>query len=167
MSKPETKLRKRATQHISVTIDLLRTFPDLDLTKDADLHVALYRVGFDAKKDESTGVLALSPFTMLANKNVRCADRPYMYRKTLIFAGNMRPDFKHSKIYRNIDILDVGIYDGLDAELVSDLPYDLPVNEKVNTRKYTKKGDREEMIHIEFSREDEDRLDSIFGQEEE
>ena len=60
----------------------------------------------------------------------------------------------------------MGIYDGLDAALVSDLPYDLPVNEKVNTRKYTKRGDREEMIHIEFSREDEDRLDSIFGQED-
>ena len=166
MNKPETKLKKRATQHISVTIDLLRTFPDLDVTKDADLHVALYRVGFDAGKDEATGMIALRPFTMLTNKNVRCADRPYLYRKTLIFVGNMRPDFKHSNIYRNIDILDVGVYKGLDAALVSDLPYDLPVNEKVNTRKYTKKGDREEeMVHIDFTREDEDRLDSLFGQE--
>lgn len=161
-TKPAPK--KRATQHISVTIDLLRTFPDLDVTKDADLHVALYRFGFDAQKDTSTGVMALSPFTMLQNKNVRCADRPYMYRKTLIFAGNMRPGFKHSKIYNNIDILDVGMYSGLDAELVSDLPYDLPVAEKVNTRKYTKKGDREEFISIDFTAEDEDRLDSIFGE---
>lgn len=168
MSKPETKLKKRTNgKHISVTIDLLRTFPDLDVTKDEDLHVALYRVGFDAQKNKDTGVLALSPFTMLTNKNVRCADRPYMYRKTLIFVGNMRPNFKHSNIYRNIDILDVGVYSGSDAELVSDLPYDMPVNEKVNTRKYTKKGDREEMIHIEFSREDEVRLDSIMGQGEE
>lgn len=159
--------RKKATQHISVTIDLLRTFPDLDVTKDADLHVALYRVGFDAIKDDISGeVKALAPFTMLTNKNVRCADRPYMYRKTLIFCGNMRPDFQHSRIYNNIEILDVGIYKGLDAELVSDLPYDLPVTEKVNTRKYTKKGDREEVVHIDFSPEDTDRLDSIFGQEE-
>lgn len=165
MSKPETKQKKRATQHISVTIDLLREFPDLDITKDADLHVALYRVGFDAGKDEATGATALRPFTMLSNKNVRCADKPYMYRKTLIFVGNMRPGFKNSNIYRNIDILDVGVYKGLDAALVTDLPYDLPVNEKVNTRKYTKRIDREdEMVHIEFTREDEDRLDSLFEQ---
>lgn len=167
MNKPENKLKKkRATQHISVTIDFLRTFPDLDITKDSDLHVALYRVGFDAVKDDDTGlVIALSPFTMLTNKNVRCADRPYMYRKTLIFVGNMRPDYKHSEIYRGIDILDVGAYTGLDAELVCDLPYDLPVNEKVNTRKYTKRNERDgEMVHLEFTREDEDRLEGIFGQ---
>ncbi|QGZ16228.1 hypothetical protein Hena1_00520 [Erwinia phage Hena1] len=161
-TKPAPK--KRATQHISVTIDLLRTFPDLDVTKDADLHVALYRVGFDAQKDEATGLIALSPFTMLPNKNVRCADKPYMYRKTLIFAGNMRPGFKQSKIYNNIDILDVGMYSGLDAELVSDLPYDLPVTEKVNTRKYTKKGERDEFVRIDFTPEDEGRLYGIFGE---
>lgn len=168
MSKPVVKQKKKATQHISVTIDLLRMFEDLDVTKENDLHVALYRVGFDAEKDPVSGrVVGLKPFTMLTNKNVRCVDRPYMYRKTIIFVGNMRPDYKHSRIYNNIDILDVGIYSGLDTALVTDLPYDLPVTEKVNTRKYTKKGDREEMVHVEFSREDEQRLSSIMGQEDE
>lgn len=169
MTNTEVKQKsKRVTgQHISVTIDFLRTFPDLDVKKDADLHVALYRVGFDAQKDIATGALSLSPFTMLANKNVRCVDRPYLYRKTLIFVGNMRKNFKYSNIYRNIDILDVGIYKGEDVEKVSELPYDLPVNEKINTRKYTKREDREETISVEFSREDEDRLDDIFGQGDE
>lgn len=157
--------KRRATQHISVTIDLLRTFPDLDVTKDADLHVALYRVGFDALTDEKTGkVVSLREFSVLAGKNVRCADKPYMYRQTIIFAGNMRPGFKHARIYNNIDILDVGIYNGLEAKLVSDLPYDLPVTDKVNTRKYTKKGDREEIVRIDFTPEDEDRLGNIFGE---
>lgn len=167
MSQIETKNtpRKRATQHISVTIDLLRSFPDLDISKDADLHVALYRVGFDAVRDETTGhVIALAPFTMLTNKNVRCVDKPYMYRKTLIFCGNMRPGFEYPRIYNNVEILDVGTYKGTDALLTSDLPYDIPVAEKVNTRKYTKRGDREEFIRIDFNQEDTDRLDDLFGQ---
>lgn len=166
-SKSASASKKRATQHISVTIDLLRTFPDLDVTKDADLHVALYRVGFDAMTDENTGqVTALKEFSVLAGKNVRCADKPYMYRQTIIFAGNMRPSFQHARIYNNIDILDVGIYNGLEAKLVSELPYDLPVTEKVNTRKYTKKGDHEEIVHVDFSPEDTDRLVRIFVGEE-
>lgn len=167
MSQIETKNtpKKRATPHISVTIDLLRLFTDLDISKDADLHVALYRVGFDALRDEATGnVVALAPFTILSNKNVRCADKPYMYRKTMVFCGNMSPMFKHPQIYNNLEILDVGTYKGRDALMVTDLPYELPVIEKVNTRKYTKREDHVEFVRIDFTEEDTDRLDDLFGQ---
>ena len=162
-----SKTKRKSTQHISVTIDLLRTFPDLNITKEADLHVALYRVGFDAQRDDDGNVTGLKPFTMLTNKLVRCANEPYKVRSTVIFVGNMRHDFQGAAIYRNIDILDVGVYTGLDTQLAGDLPYDLPVTEKVNTRKYTKSGDKVEFVSIDFDKTDTDRLDGIFGQGDE
>ena len=160
--------KRKPAQHISVTLDFLRTFPDLDVTKDSDLHVALYRVGFDAQRDQEGKVVGLKPFTMLHNKNVRCNNLPYTYRKTLIFAGTMRHDYEHQRIYRNVDILDVGKYTGTDIELVTDLPYDIPVLEKANTRKYTKKSDRQDdRIDVAFDNADLESLDRIMGQEEE
>lgn len=154
--------KHKRKQHISVTIDLLRTFPDLDVTKETDLNLALYRVGFDVMRNDAGKVTGLKPYTMMT-KNVRCANLPYTYRKTLIFAGDMRPDFKFAQIYNGIDILDVGVYSERDMELVDDLPYDLPVSEKVNTRKYTKRGDREESVEIAYTIDDESHLGDIFG----
>lgn len=132
------------SRFISVTIDFLRTFKDLDVTKESDLNVALFRVGFDVAYDKAGLVTSMKPFTILRNKNVRCANLPYTCRKTIIFVGEMRETFSCPQIYRNIDILDVGVYSGADMEFVNSLPYDLPVTDRVNTRKYTKRGDIEE-----------------------
>lgn len=158
--------KRKPVRHISVTLDFLRTFPDLDVTKERDLHVALYRVGFDVTRDDNGSVKDLKPFTMLQNKNVRCANLPYTYRKTLIFVGDMRQEFEHEFIYRNIDILDVGVYSGNDIDLVTDLPYDIPVVEKANTRKYTKKSDRQDSVDISFDNSDLAHLENIMGQED-
>lgn len=151
--------KRKPTQHISVTIDFLRTIPGFDVTKDNDLRAALYAIGFQVSDEEGKP----KSVTVLSNKNVRCANLPYLYRKTMIFVGDMRPDYKYSKIYNNIDILDVGVYSESDMEYVLDLPYDIPVNEKVNTRKYTKRDDVPETVDISFSREDEARLEGIYG----
>lgn len=157
--------KNKRKQHISVTMDLLRTFPDLNVTEETDLHLALYRVGFDVNRDENGKVVGLKPYTMMT-KNVRCANLPYTYRKTLIFVGDMRNDFKYAKIYNGVDILDVAVYSGSDMEIVGELPYDIPVQEKVNTRKYTKRNENEQTVEITFDSAAEARLGDIFGLED-
>lgn len=153
------KQKRKPTQHISVTIDFLRTIPGFDISKENDLRAALFAVGFQVTDKEGNP----KQVTVLQNKNVRCANMPSTYRKTMIFVGDMRPDYQYSKIYNGVEILDVGLYSEQDMEYVLDLPYDLPVTEKVNTRKYTKRGDQPETIDIKFDSEDEARLNQAFG----
>lgn len=157
-----SKTKRKPTQHISVTLDFLKTVPGFDVRQESGLRAALYAVGFQVADSEGNP----KHVTMLNNKNVRCANLPYMYRKTTIFVGDMRPDYQYAKIYNGIDILDVGVYLEKDMEFVIDLPYDIPVNEKVNTRKYTKRGDQPESFDITFDSEDEARLSGAFGLED-
>lgn len=155
--------KRKPTQHISVTLDFLRTIPGLDVRQENDLRAALYAVGFQVSDSDGNP----KAVAVLSNKNVRCVNLPYTYRKTMIFVGDMRPDFKYAKIYNGVDILDVGLYSESDMEFVTELPYDLPITEKVNTRKYTKKDDKPEVVHINFDKGDEARLDSMFRLEDE
>ena len=154
-----SKTKRKPTQHISVTLDFLRTVPGFDVTQESGLRAALYAVGFQVSDSEGNP----KHVTMLNNKNVRCANLPYLYRKTTIFVGDMRPDYPYAKIYNGVDILDVGVYSERDMEFVIDLPYDIPVTEKVNTRKYTKRGERPESFDITFNSGDEARLSDAFG----
>jgi hypothetical protein len=158
-----SKEKRKPPQHISVTIDFLRTVPGFDVQKDNDLRAALYALGFQVTDKDGNP----KHVTVFKNKNVRCANMPSTYRKTMIFVGEMRPDYKYAKIYNGVEILDVGVYSGSDMEFVLDLPYDIPVIEKVNTRKYTKRGDRPETFEITFDIEDEARLGDVFGLEDE
>lgn len=150
MKVENTAVKTKTTRHISVTLDFIRQMPGIDIRKENDLHVALYKLGFDAFKDEKGNVTGLKPFTMLNNKLVRCANMPSMYRRTTIIIGNMRPGFELSRLYEGCEILDIGLYSGADMDLVTDLPYDIPVVEKANTRKYTKKSDREDSVEVSF-----------------
>ena len=127
----------KKVQHISVTLDFLRQFADLDVKKDADLHIALHRVGFQVIDKENKPVKV----EFLTNVNVRCQDKPYLYRKTTVFVGNMREDFAAARIYDNIDILDVQTCKTPVTDFVNELPYEIPVLDKPNTRKYTKRKD--------------------------
>jgi hypothetical protein len=100
--------------------------------------------------------------------NVRCVDKPYLFRKTTVFSGRMRTDetFKFAKLYDKIDILDVGHVSGI-TELVGDLPAYDPANVKPNTRKYTKRKDRDAIVDVEFmTNENLEALYNIYGDKE-
>lgn len=144
--------------HISVTIDFLRLFPDLDIRKEADLYIALYRSGFEVIDQENNPVKV----ELLTDKLVRCRDKPYLCRKTTIFAGRMRKDFLAPRIYDNIDILDVRECKSTDLQLVNELAYDIPVFDKPNTRKYTKRKDIPETLEG-ISADDLDNFSDIYG----
>lgn len=143
-------MKNKTPRHISVTLDFIRQMPGIDMTKENDLHVALYKLGFAVFKDDAGNVTGLKPFTMLNNKLVRCANMPSTYRRTTIFVGNMRPGYELEKLYDKCEILDVDLYSHSDMELVNELPYDIPVIEKANTRKYTKKSDRDNSVDVSF-----------------
>lgn len=154
-----SKTKRKPTQHISVTLDFLRTIPGFDVRNENDLRAALYAVGFQVTDSDGNP----KQIAVLQNKNVRCANMPSTYRSTMIFVGDMRPDYPYEKIYSGVEILDVDVYSERDMEFVLDLPYDIPVNEKVNTRKYTKRGDQPESIEIAWDSNDEARLNDVFG----
>lgn len=130
------------TRHISVTLDFLRTLPGLDVRDEIQLRKALHHVGFQMLDEEGKP----SKIEMLTNVNVRCKDKPFMYRKTNVFVGRMRPKYMFERMYENVEILDVGVYDGDFAEFVNELPDYVPAIDKPNTRKYTKRADRNELL---------------------
>lgn len=152
----------KTIRHISVTLDFLRQLPELDVRKDKDLHQALYLVGFDIATEEDGN---LSKVEMLHGVNVRCADRPYELRKTTVFVGRMRQDYKLKGLYDNVDILDIGATKGIATQLVSEMAYDIPVVEKVNTRKYTKRQDNPSFLDVAPEDLDTEALEEIFGGE--
>ena len=122
----------------SVTIDFLRSLPELDVDNNKNhLMAALYAVGFDVEKkiDRVEGDL------------VRYRHSPMHVRETTIFQGQLRSDYPYKNIYNNLDILDVDarnhknsrefgiIVEMLQSEskqLVTDLPYEIPDYEGVN-----------------------------------
>lgn len=130
------------TRHISVTLDFLRKLPGIDVRDEIQIRKALHHVGFQMSDKEG------KPYKieMLTNVNVRCKDKPYLYRKTSVFIGRMREKYIFEKMYDNVDILDVAVYDGDFAELVNELPDYVPAVDKPNTRKYTKRTDRNELL---------------------
>ena len=122
----------------SVTIDFLRSLPELDVDNNKNhLMAALYAVGFDVEKkiDRVEGDL------------VRYRHSPMHVRETTIFQGQLRSDYHYKNIYNNLDILDVDarspkndkefnvVVEMLQSEskqLVTDLPYEIPDYEGVN-----------------------------------
>lgn len=121
----------------SVTIDFLRSLPELDVENNKNhLMAALHVIGFDVSKkiDLVEGVL------------VRYRHSPMHVRETIIFQGQLRSDYPYKNIYNSLDILDVDarnhknsrefgiIVEMLQSEskqLVTDLPYDIPDYEGV------------------------------------
>lgn len=121
----------------SVTIDFLRSLPELDVDNNKKhLMAALYVIGFDVSKkiDRVEGVL------------VRYRHSPMHVRETTIFQGQLRSDYPYKNIYNSLDILDVDarnhknsrefgiIVEMLQSEskqLVTDLPYEIPDYEGV------------------------------------
>lgn len=116
----------------SVTIDFIRSLPNLDVDSDRNhLLAALYALGFDLTKkvDSINDVL------------VRYRHSPMHVRKTTIFQGQLRKDYPYKSIYKGgHDILDVNakcpksdnefdvIVDMLQSEskqLVTDLSFEL------------------------------------------
>lgn len=122
----------------SVTIDFLRSLPELDVENNKNhLMAALHAIGFDVSKkiDRVEGVL------------VRYRHSPMHIRETTIFQGQLRSDYPYKNIYNNLDILDVDarnpkndkefnvVVEMLQSEskqLVTDLPYEIPDYEGVN-----------------------------------
>ena len=122
----------------SVTIDFLRSLPELDVDNNKNhLMAALYAVGFDVEKkiDRVEGDL------------VRYRHSPMHVRETTIFQGQLRSDYPYKSIYKNHDVLDVNakapktdkefnvVVEMIQAEskqLVTDLPYEIPDYEGVN-----------------------------------
>ena len=122
----------------SVTIDFLRSLPELDVDNNKNhLMAALHVIGFDVSKkiDRVEGVL------------VRYRHSPMHVRETTIFQGQIRSDYPYKNIYNSLDILDVdarnhknsrefgNIVEMLQSEskqLVTDLPYEIPDYEGVN-----------------------------------
>ena len=121
----------------SVTIDFLRSLPELDVDNNKNhLMAALHVVGFDVSKkiDRVEGVL------------VRYRHSPMHVRETIIFQGQLRSDYPYKNIYNSLDILDVDarnpknskefnvVVEMLQSEskqLVTDLPYEIPDYEGV------------------------------------
>ena len=121
----------------SVTIDFLRSLPELDVENNKNhLMAALHAIGFDVSKkiDRVEGVL------------VRYRHSPMHVRETTIFQGQLRSDYPYKNIYNSLDILDVDarnpnndkefnvVVEMLQSEskqLVTDLPYEIPDYEGV------------------------------------
>lgn len=116
----------------SVTIDFLRSLPELDVDNNKNhLMAALHVIGFDVSKktDRVEGVL------------VRYRHSPMHVRETTIFQGQLRSDYPYKSIYKSLDVLDIDarnhknsrefgiIVEMLQSEskkIVTDLPYDVP-----------------------------------------
>lgn len=122
----------------SVTIDFLRSLPELDVENNKNhLMAALYSVGFEVSKK----------IDRVENVLVRYRHSPMHVRETVIFQGQLREDYAYKNIYNNLDILDVDarnpkndkefnvVVEMLQSEskqLVTDLPYDIPDYDGVN-----------------------------------
>ena len=121
----------------SVTLDFLRSLPELDVDNNKNhLMAGLYAVGFDVEKK----------IDRVDNVNIRYRHSPMHVRETTIFQGQLRSDYPYKSIYKNHDVLDVDarnhknsrefgiIVEMLQAEskqLVTDLPYEIPDYEGV------------------------------------
>lgn len=126
---------------IAVTIDFLRKIEGLDVTEEIQLKKALQVVGFKVESADGKNVNIGREVSL-----VRCKDRPYEYRQTMVFRGTMREDFMFKSLYEDVDILDVGGVEGVDE--VINLPFELPTVDRANTRKYTRKNSVMESLEM-------------------
>ena len=143
---------KKEVKYGSVTIDFLTVCAKelgYSVQDPNALKATLYALGFQLQEEDEEGNIVPSRIDRMNNLNVRCADKPYMYRKTTVFSGRLRDGFKYSDIYDKVDILDISESSSV-AEFVDSLPFEQPVTEKVNTRKYTKKEDRDDVIVLDL-----------------
>lgn len=149
----------------SVTLDFIlecAKILDLNPKDDKALRIVLHRIGFQVSLlNEETGEYVPCKIDRMNNVNVRCADKPYLFRKTTIFSGRLREerDFPIAAIYDKVDVLDVGT--ALGAKFVNSLDFDIPSVEKVNTRKYTKREDRSDVVIMDLPELDD--MDGIFN----
>lgn len=131
---------------------------DLDLKDEKSVRIVLHRLGFQVSTlNTETGEYTPCKIDRMSGVNIRCGDKPYMFRKTTIFSGRLREerDFPFVAIYDKVDILDVETVAG--TAFVNALDFDIPSVEKVNTRKYTKREDRSDVVLMdlpEFSETD-------------
>lgn len=154
----------KEVKYASVTLDFLLTLPDLDFSREESLQTALYAVGFDLFDTDEEGNTTKSRIDRMDGVNVRCADRPYMCRKTTVFSGRLREDFKYGAMYDGVDILDIGKISGSN-QLVSDMDYDIPNVTKANTRKYTKRQDKNGIVDVDLAtKANLEALYEIFGE---
>ena len=121
----------------SVTIDFLRSLPELDVENNKNhLMAALHVIGFDVEKKIDRVEYVL----------VRYRHSPRHVRETTIFQGQLRSDYPYKNIYNSLDILDIDarnpknskefgiIVEMLQSEskqVVTDLPYEIPDYEGV------------------------------------
>ena len=122
----------------SVTIDFLRSLPELDVDNNKNhLMAALHVIGFDVEKK----------IDRVDNVNIRYRHSPMHVRETTVFQGQLRSDYPYKSIYKNHDVLDVNAKDpktdkefnvvvemlqSESKQLVTDLPYEIPDYEGVN-----------------------------------
>lgn len=157
----------------SVTIDFLRSLPELDVDNNKNhLMAALHVIGFDVSKkiDRVEGVL------------VRYRHSPMHVRETTIFQGQLRSDYPYKSIYKNHDVLDIDarnhknsrefgiIVEMLQSEskqLVTDLPYDIPDYEGVkgqSEKNYNRSS--EEKARYKIINPQEDPIKELLKREE-
>lgn len=137
----------------SVTMEMVLKCVDvlgLDKNNENSLRTVLHCLGFKvSEKDIETGQYKSCQVDKLENVNVRCKNKPYMFRKTTILSGKLRDadEYPFVKVYDETPILDVDILDN--AEFTNTLDFDIPVIEKVNTRKYTKRAEINSVLMME------------------
>lgn len=145
---------KKEIKYGSVTLDFIvecAKLMKLDMNAPNTLRQVLHLIGFQVSVfSEEDGQYVPCRIDRMNNVNVRCVDRPYMYRKTTVFSGRLREksEFPLVNIYDEVDILDIGNKNWV--HFVNDLDFDIPTVDKVNTRKYTKKEDRSEVIIMDL-----------------
>lgn len=116
----------------SVTIDFLKSLPDLDVENNRNHLIAgLFALGFDIEKkiDRIEDVL------------VRYRHSPCHARKTVVYQGQLRKDYLYKSIYNSHDILDcdardpkcdkefnivVDLLQSESKQVVTDLPFEIP-----------------------------------------
>lgn len=138
----------------SVTLDFIlecAKILNLDPKEETTLRQVLHCIGFQVSVlNEETNEYTPCRIDRMSNVNVRCADKPYMYRQTTLFSGILRDEreFPFVSIYDKVDVLDIG--SPVAKDFVNSLDFDIPTVEKVNTRKYTKKEDRSDVILMDL-----------------
>ena len=159
-------------QNQSVTLDFLRSLPDLDVDNNKNhLMAALYAVGFDVEKK----------IDRVDNVNIRYRHSPMHVRETTIFQGQLRSNYPHKSIYKNHDVLDVDarnpkngkefnvVVEMLQAEskkVVTDLPFDVPDYEGDNAGEKNFNRSPEEKARYKIINPQEDPINELLKRED-
>ncbi|QYC52453.1 hypothetical protein [Salmonella phage SSBI34] len=145
---------KEEVKYGSVTLDFILECAKIlnkDPKKKETLRQVLHLIGFEVSTwNEEEQKYIPCRIDQMNNVNVRCIDKPYMFRQTTVFSGRLRNkrEFPYVGIYDKVDILDVS--GAAATDFVNSLAFEQPTNDKVNTRKYTKKEDRNEVLVMDL-----------------